>query len=563
MTDLQSATTEVSVSISPSHTRSDSVTIIDDEDQQDELSEDNENQFDSEHSTMEDSSSNPSSNLQGNSRSFSWPESLSSANVPVKSHQLKFSPFSPALPLMSPPQTIVQIGASGLVPTTSLSCKPDKNQPLISNPKFERSTSESDPSPSSTARFFTSHLQQQTLNPAAGQVTLGTPLLYQVATAGQSLGGLRHQIVTPILTVLPSSSFNPGAATALQAGGQPLVFNPPLAPQTQSTQVSSQSPEEKAEKVSTQTRVLSMSLPDSVSAYTLPSPTELQVSPSALSPARTLASLMLSEMTPQYMELKVFAEEFKTKRIRLGYTQGAVGQSLARRGYNNFAQSTISRFEQMQLSPTNAAAIKLVLEKWLHDTEFPDTQSVSSSSSALPLMNGRKRKKRAVFTSQTRNSLEDYFKQNARPNRQHIEAMANELDLLPEEVRVWFCNKRQKSKHPQHNFQTALPTSFDRESSLSTSSCADSPSSLYESSKGRSPTPPKTPFTIEELSKSSSSVTTSCSRLTSPMNFSSLGMLRPLTTPNLFPVVFSSSQPTIGTAAPMVITNPPIVQTTA
>jgi len=61
-------------------------------------------------------------------------------------------------------------------------------------------------------------------------------------------------------------------------------------------------------------------------------------------------------MTPHYTELKNFAEEFKTRRIRLGFTQGAVGQSLADKGYNNFAQSTISRFEQMQLSPTNATA---------------------------------------------------------------------------------------------------------------------------------------------------------------------------------------------------------------
>ena len=43
----------------------------------------------------------------------------------------------------------------------------------------------------------------------------------------------------------------------------------------------------------------------------------------------TLASIPPEEMTPAYIELKVFADEFKTKRIQLGYTQGAVGQSLA------------------------------------------------------------------------------------------------------------------------------------------------------------------------------------------------------------------------------------------
>ena len=242
---------------------------------------------------------------------------------------------------------------------------------------------------------------------------------------------------------------------------------------------------------------------------------------------------MLSEMTPQYLELKTFAEEFKTKRIRLGYTQGAVGQSLAQKGYNNFAQSTISRFEQLQLSPANAAAIKQVLEKWLQEAECPNSQpsSVSSSSSIGPIMNCRKRKKRAVFTAQTRNTLDEFFKQNPRPNRQLIENIASELGLLPEEVRVWFCNKRQKSKQ-----NIGSSGSYDRESSVSTSSFVDSPPSFFD--KARSPSP-KTPFTIEELSKSSVSMTTSPSQSTSPVQLSTLGLVRPLSSTGLYPMVFS------------------------
>jgi class 6 POU domain transcription factor len=202
------------------------------------------------------------------------------------------------------------------------------------------------------------------------------------------------------------------------------------------------------------------------------------------------------------IELKAFAEDFKTRRIRLGFTQGSVGQSLAERGFNNFAQSTISRFEQMQLSPANAATIRVILEKWLLEAESPEPSPASTNT--IPQIAGRKRKKRAVFTPQTRAVLEEFFSQNPRPNRQAIENISHKLDLLPEEVRVWFCNKRQKSKSGSFNGGMMHRTSFDRESSLSSSGV---PSPTYSdggmSQKNRSPSPPKTPFTIEELSKSS------------------------------------------------------------
>jgi transcriptional regulator with XRE-family HTH domain len=293
------------------------------------------------------------------------------------------------------------------------------------------------------------------------------------------------------------------------------------------------------------------------------------------SPPRTLAAIPLSEMTPQFSELKAFAEEFKNKRIRLGFTQGAVGQSLADKGYSNFAQSTISRFEQMQLSPTNAAAIKLVLEKWLQETENPE--SVHSPSSSSPVMASRKRKRRAVFTPQTKTTLENYFKQNPRPNRHVIETVAQELDLLPEEVRVWFCNKRQKEKQggPVSSSSAAVQMtaykypSYDRESSVSLSSSgANSPTSLYDfHQKRNSPSPPRntTPFTIEELSKSSSVGTKTISSpmcIANPFASSPQGVVMALTTPR-----FSlAAQPTVGVAAPqagIALPQLQIAQTTA
>ena len=58
----------------------------------------------------------------------------------------------------------------------------------------------------------------------------------------------------------------------------------------------------------------------------------------------------------------------------------------------------------------------------------------------------RRRKKRAVFAPQVRRSLEIAFEQNTRPSRRELEFLAGKLGLLFEEVRVWFCNKRQKER---------------------------------------------------------------------------------------------------------------------
>ena len=374
----------------------------------------------------------------------------------------------------------------------------------------------------------------------AAQLPINAPFIYQLAApAHQPLGGIRQSVLTPILTLLPNVQSLVANRQVGAAIPQPVILSPPaqaltmplLSSPTSSLMSSIARATNGAQHQKStfeqgfclpQTRILSTE--PTTGQQTLKSPViESAVTPSTSrndSPPRTLASIPPSEMTPQYSELKAFAEEFKNKRIRLGYTQGAVGQSLADKGYSNFAQSTISRFEQMQLSPTNAAAIKLVLEKWLQEAENPD--SAHSSSSSSPMMTSRKRKRRAVFTPQTKTTLENYFKQNPRPNRQIIESVAHELELLPEEVRVWFCNKRQKEKQGPGNIPVTYKYPCERESSVSLSSSgANSPSSLYDSStclKRNTPSPPRnsTPFTIEELSKSSSTGTRTIS---SPMCF--------------------------------------------
>ena len=332
--------------------------------------------------------------------------------------------------------------------------------------------------------------------------------------------GLNRPLLTPLVTILQSGYL---ARSAAKPAPPPLVISPTKPMSLRPLQISTTSPPTSTVPsmncfVSSQISPTS----DTVSSQPLLSPgKDFAKSPGQVASPRTLAAIPLSEMTPHYLELKTFAEEFKAKRIRLGYTQGAVGQSLANKGYSNFAQSTISRFEQMQLSATNAAAIKIVLEKWLQETECPD--STTSNVSELPAIASRKRKKRAVFTPQTKSTLDEFFQQNPRPNRQAIELIAQQLDLLPEEVRVWFCNKRQKYKQGSTS-----------SSSLFLPAQSTTPGFSYH----QSPSPKQSPssFTIEEMSKSSTNSSTS----SSPIRLSSPFLMSPpelVSTASLFPLL--------------------------
>ncbi len=53
----------------------------------------------------------------------------------------------------------------------------------------------------------------------------------------------------------------------------------------------------------------------------------------------------------------------------LGFTQHDVGVAMGRLYKNDFSQTTISRFEALNLSFKNMCKLKPLLEKWLADTE--------------------------------------------------------------------------------------------------------------------------------------------------------------------------------------------------
>uniref|UniRef100_A0A1I8BW53 POU domain protein n=1 Tax=Meloidogyne hapla TaxID=6305 RepID=A0A1I8BW53_MELHA len=175
--------------------------------------------------------------------------------------------------------------------------------------------------------------------------------------------------------------------------------------------------------------------------------------------------------------LEEFSKLFKQRRIKMGYTQADVGQQLGTYYGQVFSQTTICRFEALQLSVKNMCKLRPLLQSWLErasdlgppeyasggcsydydpkgqgpSTSFgvggganpPSSSSGSSSSS-------RRRKKRTSIENHIKTRLEHFFQQvqsqGAKPSAQEIGDIASQMNLEKEVVRVWFCNRRQKEK---------------------------------------------------------------------------------------------------------------------
>ncbi|KAI6205860.1 Homeobox domain containing protein [Aphelenchoides besseyi] len=63
-------------------------------------------------------------------------------------------------------------------------------------------------------------------------------------------------------------------------------------------------------------------------------------------------------------------------------------------------------------------------------------------NAVLPTL--KKRRKRTNLDTIQKDKLDQYFDDNCRPDHQRMLEIAAELDLDPDVVRVWFCNRRQK-----------------------------------------------------------------------------------------------------------------------
>lgn len=152
---------------------------------------------------------------------------------------------------------------------------------------------------------------------------------------------------------------------------------------------------------------------------------------------------------------------------------------------NDFSQTTISRFEALNLSFKNMCKLKPLLQRWLEDADAsmnnPTGAPLLSQTNTSPhplsspnslsggggghhghhggdsSLSGRRRKKRTSIETSTRVALERAFLQNPKPTSEEITQLGNSLYMEKEVVRVWFCNRRQKEKriNPPANASSA------------------------------------------------------------------------------------------------------------
>jgi len=169
--------------------------------------------------------------------------------------------------------------------------------------------------------------------------------------------------------------------------------------------------------------------------------------------------------TPDLEELEDFAKIFKQKRIKLGFTQGDVGAALGRLYGNDFSQTTVSRFEALNLSFKNMCKLKPTLEKWLEEAEAKDSalspqmaaklkpgggggggRVLASFQSPDGIGGASRRRRRTSIENAVKISLEKAFESNPRPTSEELHLISESLGIEREVVRVWFCNRRQKQK---------------------------------------------------------------------------------------------------------------------
>ncbi|XP_070831576.1 POU domain, class 2, transcription factor 1b isoform X10 [Chaetodon trifascialis] len=235
---------------------------------------------------------------------------------------------------------------------------------------------------------------------------------------------------------------------------QPTQFIISQTPQTQQSILQAQSlltqlPQSQANLLPTQPSITLATQPATQTRTTAATP--IQSLPHSQTPPKRLDTPTLEEPS-DLEELEQFAKTFKQRRIKLGFTQGDVGLAMGKLYGNDFSQTTISRFEALNLSFKNMCKLKPLLEKWLNDAENLTSDQALSSPSALgsPGMGiegiNRRRKKRTSIETNIRVALEKSFLENQKPTSEEITMIADQLNMEKEVIRVWFCNRRQKEK---------------------------------------------------------------------------------------------------------------------
>ncbi|XP_055019389.1 POU domain, class 2, transcription factor 2 isoform X3 [Boleophthalmus pectinirostris] len=258
-------------------------------------------------------------------------------------------------------------------------------------------------------------------------------------TGSQLAGDIQQLLQLQQLVLLPGHPLPPPAQFLLpqaQQGQQGLLSTPNLIPLPQQNQGSL------------------LSAPSRMGLQAQQRDKSAEVSVGGMTSVTSVTSVSSHPEEPSDLEeLEQFARTFKQRRIKLGFTQGDVGLAMGKLYGNDFSQTTISRFEALNLSFKNMCKLKPLLEKWLNDAEtmsidstLPSPSSLSSPSLGFEGVPGRRRKKRTSIETNVRVALERSFMTNQKPTSEEILLIAEQLNMEKEVIRVWFCNRRQKEK---------------------------------------------------------------------------------------------------------------------
>uniref|UniRef100_A0A8C5LPX1 POU domain protein n=1 Tax=Leptobrachium leishanense TaxID=445787 RepID=A0A8C5LPX1_9ANUR len=342
---------------------------------------------------------------------------------------------------------------------------------------------------SAQAQAFLGHLHQLTLTPAQQQMLLQQAQAQLLAAAVQHSASQQHSAAgatisasaaTP-MTQIPLSQPIQIAQDLQQLQQlqqqnlnlQQFVLVHPTTNLPPAQFIISQTPQGQQDVFAgfglLQAQSLLTQLPQQSQANLLQSQPSIALTSQPATPTRTITAtpiqqLPQSQTTPKRIdtpsleepsdleELEQFAKTFKQRRIKLGFTQGDVGLAMGKLYGNDFSQTTISRFEALNLSFKNMCKLKPLLEKWLNDAENITSDAALTSQSVLNSPGhgieglNRRRKKRTSIETNIRVALEKSFLENQKPTSEEITMIADQLNMEKEVIRVWFCNRRQKEK---------------------------------------------------------------------------------------------------------------------
>ncbi|OAF70043.1 ATP-dependent rRNA helicase SPB4 [Intoshia linei] len=152
--------------------------------------------------------------------------------------------------------------------------------------------------------------------------------------------------------------------------------------------------------------------------------------------------------------LKEFVKKFKAKRISLNMTQHDVGNVLEFPDLNiGYSQSSVCRFENLDLSISAALKMRPIIEKWMINVDRnQNCQGRIESVYHNVTKRCTKRKSRTCFTKSDIDILSTFFENNTHPNDLELKEISQYMKYQESVIRVWFSNKRQQIKLKSQKF---------------------------------------------------------------------------------------------------------------